>query len=266
MDSAWDDPATAAAYASFAVTHPMYRESSRQLVELAGIGASSAVLDLACGTGATTREILAVLGSAGRVVAVDGSAAMLAMAAESTVDDRVRFVRGPAEEVDRLVGGPVDAAVCNSAIWQTDMARTFRAVRRVLVPGGRFAFNVAAPAPGMARSHPMQRAIELAREAGWRPPRGGVSRPWQSREQLSALAEAAGFSVQAVAEFRQASTVGEQRAWLSIPVFTESQLTGLPYGERMRLVDRAYEGLDPDTPAERVWLTFVAVAGLSEGY
>ena len=38
----------------------------------------------------------------------------------------------------------VDAVVCNSAIWQTDVQASAAAVRRVLRPGGRFVFNLAA--------------------------------------------------------------------------------------------------------------------------
>src|SRR5579871_6196046 len=142
----WGEDDNPRRYDAYAREYPNYQETSRDLVSLAlpqapDGAADAAVLDLCCGTGATTREILAVLGAGGRVIGVDKSAAMLGAAA-SVADPRVTLIQSPAEGVDRLVTGPVDAVICNSAIWQTDLAATASAVRAVLNPGGRFAFNV----------------------------------------------------------------------------------------------------------------------------
>jgi ubiquinone/menaquinone biosynthesis C-methylase UbiE len=73
--------------------YPRYRETSRDLIALAlpsadASFADAAVVDLACGTGVTTCEILAVLGQDGRVTGVNKSAAMLEVAASSTTDAR----------------------------------------------------------------------------------------------------------------------------------------------------------------------------------
>src|ERR1700689_151182 len=78
-------------YDVYARKSPGYRETSRDIIALAlpsadpGV-ADAAVLDLACGTGATTREILAVLGPDGRGTGVDKSGATLGVAASSTPD------------------------------------------------------------------------------------------------------------------------------------------------------------------------------------
>jgi SAM-dependent methyltransferase len=264
VDAGWEDVGTAGAYARFAQEYPMYRETSRQLVALAEPAADAAVVDLACGTGATSREVLAVLGDQGRVSGVDSSAAMLARAAESTVDSRVRWIRGAAEEVDRLVAGPVSVVLCNSAIWQTVLADVLAAVRRVLGTGGRFLFNV--PQPFLAdrrprERHPMERAVELARADGWhlphprRPPPGR-----RSVAEITALITRYGYRTGAVELLTHTSTVTEQRAWLAIPIFTEHQLPGIPYAERMRLLDRVYEDVDPAGVVEGVWTAFVAIA------
>jgi SAM-dependent methyltransferase len=142
--SIWDSDETAASYAAFTGEFTMYQDTSRDLVELAGPAPGAAVVDLACGTGVTTREILAVLGQDGRVTGVDRSAAMLAVAGRSVTDPRVSWVRASAEEFDQAVPGPVEAVICNSAIWQTDFASTARAARAVLAPGGVLAFNIGA--------------------------------------------------------------------------------------------------------------------------
>lgn len=105
----------------------------------------AAVIDLACGTGVTTEAILAALGPDGRVTGVDGSAAMLAVAASSVTDRRVTWIHARAENLDQGMVGLAHAVVCNSAIWQTDLDATMRTVRNVLAEDGRFVFNVGSP-------------------------------------------------------------------------------------------------------------------------
>src|SRR5260370_40502375 len=85
----WGEDDNPRHYDAYARDYPSYRETSRDLIALAlpsadAGAADAAVLDLACGTGATSREILAVLGPDGRVTGVDKSAAMLKVAANST--------------------------------------------------------------------------------------------------------------------------------------------------------------------------------------
>jgi SAM-dependent methyltransferase len=141
--------------------------------------ADAAVLDLACGTGITSREILAALGPDGKVTGADQSAAMLAVAGLAITDPRITWVQAPAELIDRHVTGPVDAVVCNSAIWQTDMTATAAAARNLLAAGGRFVFNTGAgflgqqkdPNFGDDRPSPVSIMRDIAAEEhGWRPP------------------------------------------------------------------------------------------------
>lgn len=55
----------------------MYRETSRDVADRAGLRDDAVVVDLCCGTGITTETILESLGPAGRVTGVDASEAML---------------------------------------------------------------------------------------------------------------------------------------------------------------------------------------------
>ena len=256
-----DDPwaGSARAYADYAAAHPLYADTSRDLVALAGLEPDAMVLDLACGTGATTREILAALGPAGRVTGVDGSAGMLARAAQSTSDSRVRFLLGTAERVDAVAPGPFDAAVCNSAMWQTVLPETFAAVRRVLGEGGRLAFNVPAPYLGEQPDGTdiLARAVELARAEGWQPP-SGRPRRWPPAEEIAALLTAAGYQRVRVERRTYQVTVAAEHGWLSIPIFTERALAGLPYEQRRRLVDAAYAQADPAAVTQSSWAVFVA--------
>ena len=88
----WGEDDNARRYDAYNQVHPMYRDLSRDLISLARLSADAAVVDLACGTGVTSREILAVLGPDGRLVGVDKSAAMLAVAARSVADPRASWI------------------------------------------------------------------------------------------------------------------------------------------------------------------------------
>jgi SAM-dependent methyltransferase len=276
----WGENDNPRRYDAYAREYPGYRETSRDLIALAlpsadaGV-ADATVLDLACGTGATTREILAVLGPDGRVTGVDKSAAMLGVATSSTTDPRVTWIQARAESVDQHVTEPVDALICNSAIWQTDFAATAMAVRAVMKAGGRFAFNVPVDFLGDGDSHRSRerypsllsemRAI-AERDYGWAPDDGAPGRVRQrlTQESICRSLAAAGFDVEQVTEVSHQDSADSQRAWLSIPVFTRDRLGGLPYEDRMRVLDKAYERLGPGQTERAQWAVFVARTGDSE--
>jgi SAM-dependent methyltransferase len=272
-DDHWGEDDNAHRYDAYAREFPSYRETSQDLIAVAlpsddaGL-ADAAVLDLACGTGATTREILAMLGSDGRVTAVDKSAAMLAVAARYTPDPRITWTNARAESVDQHVTEPVDAVICNSAIWQTDFEATARAVRAVMKPGCRFAFNVPVDFLRDADSHrpddrypPLlseMRAI-AEREYGWVPDnRAPRIRRRLSRELICRALMAAGYDVEQVTDVTHEDSAESQHAWLRIPIFTRDRLSGLPYEERMRVLDKAYERLGPGLTEQARWVVFAA--------
>jgi SAM-dependent methyltransferase len=268
----WGEEDNARRYEAFARQFPMYRDTSRDLVAFAALAVDAVVVDLACGTGVTSREVLAVLGPGGRVIGVDKSAAMLAVAARSVQDSRIRWVRAAAESVDRHVAGPVDAVVCNSAIWQTDLAATAAAVRSILPAGGRFVFNVGAGFLGQHdnpnfpddRPSPISVMQAIAAEDySWRPPdaaRTRRRRPRLSRESVCRCLHEAGFAVERVTEFAYEQSAEATRAWLSIPIFTRDQLPGLPYQDRMQALAKGYARLGPGRADLSRWVAFAARA------
>jgi SAM-dependent methyltransferase len=266
----WGEEDNARRYDAFARRYPMYRDTSRDLITLARLSADARVLDLACGTGATSREILAVLGPGGRVTGADKSAAMLAVAADSVADPRVSWIQAHAEDVHLHVAGPVDAVVCNSAIWQTDLPATTAAVRNVLAAGGRFAFNVGAGFlgqrddpnfPGDQPSPPSVMREIAEQDYAWRPPTAASRRRRSplSQESICRCLDDAGFEIERVEEFTYAQGADAAWAWLSIPVFTKDMLPGLPYEDRMRVLAKTYARLGPGQ-AESRWVAFAARA------
>jgi trans-aconitate 2-methyltransferase len=97
------------------------------------------VLDLGCGTGRLTAEILDRV-AGGRVVGMDRSDTMLSTARDEhrSRDSAIAFVRGDGAA---LPFAPVFDAVFSTATlhWIRDHDAAFRSIFRVLKPGGRLA-------------------------------------------------------------------------------------------------------------------------------
>ena len=274
----WGEDDNARRYDAYAREYPSYRETSRDLIALAlpsaDAAAAAAVLDLACGTGATAREILAVLGPDGKMTGVDKSAAMLGVAASSVTDPRATWIQARAESVDQHVTVPVDAVICNSAVWQTDVAATAMAVRAVMRVGGRFAFNLPAGIlddgddHGSGERYPSllseMRAI-AGRDCGWAPDDLAPGRVRQrlSRDSICRFLVAAGFDVEQVTEVNHHNSAESQRAWMSVPIFTRDWLGGLSYQDRMRVLDKAYDRLGHGQAEFARWAVFAARASES---
>lgn len=140
--SVWHSPRTAARYDRYTRDFPLYATTSARLVVAAGIRAGARVLDLGCGTGVTTKALVDRVGPDGRVLAVDSSAAMLDTARANVKAANVSWHEGDAGAVDRLVGGPVDAAVSNMAFWQFELAPTLASVARLLAGDGCLTFSI----------------------------------------------------------------------------------------------------------------------------
>ncbi len=106
------------------------------------------VLEIACGNGVMARR-LAALGA--RVLATDFSAVFVERARERGAPGpggvEYRVVDATSEtELVALGAGRFDAAVCNMALMDmAEIAPLFRAVRRLLKPGGRFVFSLQHP-------------------------------------------------------------------------------------------------------------------------
>lgn len=103
--------AAAASYDRLVGASPGYYRNlarSARRMRLPGDGAGLHLLDLGCGTGASTLALLAAAPKA-RITAVDGSAGMLAKARQADWPARVTFVHARAEDLTEAgVQGPFD--------------------------------------------------------------------------------------------------------------------------------------------------------------
>lgn len=135
----------AESYDGLVGANPGYHEHLRMSVRRMGLGDSGAglrLLDLGCGTGASTAALLEVLPHAD-ITAVDASSAMLREAARKSWPPNVRFVHGDAAELAQSdVHGPFDgilAAYLVRNLAHPDAA--LRQFRAYLKPGAPLALH-----------------------------------------------------------------------------------------------------------------------------
>ncbi|MFI9649297.1 methyltransferase domain-containing protein [Streptomyces sp. NPDC052040] len=121
--------------------HAQLRRSARRLGLPPG-GRGLRVLDLGCGTGASTAALAAVLPGAD-ITAVDASEGMLRRAAGRRWARPVRFVHAPVERLEEAgVGGPFDAVFAAYLLRNTASPDPVLATAyRLLAPRGRLAVH-----------------------------------------------------------------------------------------------------------------------------
>ncbi|MFJ8631985.1 methyltransferase domain-containing protein [Streptomyces sp. NPDC093568] len=144
-----DDQARAFDHASrtydrLTALNPGYRtellRSARRL-RLPDEGEGLHVLDLGCGTGASTRALLRAAPRA-RVTAVDASSGMLQRALAKPWPAQVRFRQLRAEDVATAGEGPFDAVFAAYLFRNvTDTDQVLQILRALLRPGGRLAVH-----------------------------------------------------------------------------------------------------------------------------
>lgn len=136
--------------------------------------------DLGAGTGVFTRALAALVGPAGRVIAVDRDARAL---------EALRRSAGSAAPIDVLVGDvtgplalpPLDGVVMANVLhFVADAEGVLSRVAALLKPGGRLVLiEYEGRRPSRWVPHPVDSArfVELAAHAGFTPPRVVTRRP-----------------------------------------------------------------------------------------
>jgi trans-aconitate 2-methyltransferase len=179
------------------ISWPM-EEMGRKVAERMPLRGDETVLDAGCGTGRVTTALLERLPH-GRVIGVDGSAAMIEAARERLGDAVDLHVQDLLElELPERVDAIFSTATFH---WIGDHARLFARLHAVLKPGGR----LVAQCGGVGQAAAVHAAAE---EVGAREPYrasfAGWVGPWNfaGPEETEARLRAAGFA--------------EARAWLEV--------------------------------------------------
>jgi SAM-dependent methyltransferase len=111
------------------------------LVGRAALCAGERVLDLGTGTGAAAQRAAAIVGPSGRVVGVDISPEMLALARRGAATrhlGNLTFLEGRAEIIPAETATFDVVVACLSMMYVIDRDAAARQIARVLKPGGRF--------------------------------------------------------------------------------------------------------------------------------
>ena len=120
------------------------QDTARRLIELADISEGDRVLDVATGTGIVAMVSSKIVGPNGKVVGIDLSTDMLAIARQKAASaglTNVEFHEGDAEKLD-FSDGSFDAVLCASSLFFiSDMQSALNEARRVLVQNGVVEFN-----------------------------------------------------------------------------------------------------------------------------
>lgn len=124
--------------------HVFYQAVNERLVALANLRPGQIVVDIASGTGALLRPILDCIqagGAPGKVYAVDTDAGALEVSRERYGDQGIEYLVLDATAVGTLIER-ADAVFCANALHMIeDKVGIMTAVRKMLQPGGVFAFN-----------------------------------------------------------------------------------------------------------------------------
>lgn len=116
-------------------------QAFRGLLEL-HVQAGQSWLDLGCGSGVLTRELLS---RGARVAAVDGSGAMLGGAEEACAEfgAQVQWLQADVRDLGDLRSGSFDGVLCSSVVeYLPEAGPLIREAARLLGPGGRLIISI----------------------------------------------------------------------------------------------------------------------------
>lgn len=202
------------------------------VVELLAPRAGERILDLGCGDGALTAELVA---AGCRVIGVDASAEQVAAARARGLDARV--VDGEHLAFDAAF----DAVFSNAALhWMPHADAVIAGVWRALVPGGRFIAECGGAGCVAAIETALLAALARRGIDGW------SVHPWffPTVEDYRARLEARGFAVDSMVLIpRPTPLPGDIIGWLE--TFAESFTAPLPLAERPAFLAEVRDALRP---------------------
>lgn len=135
----------------------LFEAYAAELVSRLPSGFVGAVLELACGTGVVTRELVKRMAMGGKIVATDLSPKMLEFAqAHTPASASLTWQQADGQELP-FEAGTFDAVLCQfGAMFFPDKVAAFREAKRVLKPEGRLIFSVWGEMPDNPIFHSME--------------------------------------------------------------------------------------------------------------
>jgi ubiquinone/menaquinone biosynthesis C-methylase UbiE len=119
---------------------PLFRPWAELTLDELGLSSGDTVLDVACGTGIAARVAQQRLGEGSRIVGVDASPGMLAVA--RAVAPQIDWREGSADALPLGDARPFDVVICQQGLqFFSDKPAAAAQMRRALAPGGRLAVS-----------------------------------------------------------------------------------------------------------------------------
>lgn len=239
----------AAPYTDFEARNAFFASLMAKLLALAPLPEGSRVLDVGCGTGASTVVLLDAVGTSGEVVGIDLSLGML-KEARRNLPPSVALSCMDGCAFGEAFGEAFDAVVYNAVLFMLpDAASSLASARKVLKPGG--AVLVSMLDGVFAEDRPV---ADLLAERGFEPGRHALS-PWAKVEGL--LAQSFGSPEVSVAEVALTPALFGQ--FYGLEPMSAGLLPRLPYQERLAAVTSLAESFDREgkTPVQR-WVLAAA--------
>ncbi len=193
----------------------LFGEWAGRLCDAAGIAGDCRVLDVACGTGATTREAAMRVGDTGRIIGLDCNDDMLAVARSRAPD--IEWTEGTAEALP-FESDTFDVILCQFGLmFFEDEAKALGEMVRVLRPGGRIALSVW---DDVANSAGYAAMIELIDEMFGREAADALRAPFVlgDKHRFMALLETAGLGDAAVTTVSGSARFPSIREWVRMDV------------------------------------------------
>jgi ubiquinone/menaquinone biosynthesis C-methylase UbiE len=187
-------------YHEYALNFPQYKQTNEKLVELANIAPNQIVVDLACGTGLTTKEVLKNCPNVEKVYAIDFSEDMINVAKEFVQLEKVAFIVADAQDLDRFISEKVDVVLCNSAFWQfQNQSKVLSAISNILKDNGKLIFNLNQQFFDFGKPEPNQKLLietiffEI-KKRGYKP--SNKLKPKIDKEKIEELFSHAGYTLE----------------------------------------------------------------------
>jgi SAM-dependent methyltransferase len=232
-------------YQAFEDRHGFFRTLTSALLARMKLAADAYILDVGCGTGASSLQLLRALPQS-RVWGLDNSSAMLEAAREGIGEsERLMFVEGDASKLAELFGFQFDAILYNAAIFLIpDYHESLKQARSLLKAGG----HVGVSFIGGLHDAGGRNCLELADQAA----EVGVSlkRPVSWPDFETAFGTIYPQHVSWVEDFDRPISVFQE--FFAVPAMSAGLFPGIEYSERLKKVQLLFHHL-PQTQIVFRW-------------
>jgi ubiquinone/menaquinone biosynthesis C-methylase UbiE len=115
--------------------------------------APTKALDLGCGTGQRTKQLLSLFPSLEQITAIDSDQSMIEVACRENSEERIEYQLCSINNVDSLDLRDIDCVSANYSLhWVTEKERLFRSLKSSVCPGALFLLGTCSELPPILKT------------------------------------------------------------------------------------------------------------------